>query len=351
MYRIGEILEQALLLHDCVVLPTIGAFIVEHTPPLYDEALNVITPAGQRISFNAALVSRDGILDTLYAQTLGLSVRRARLVVDSDVTVIRHHLYETGSLTLGTSIGTITLQESGELLFLPTQEQKGLRSIHSYGLYPQGCLLPVVKLSTSIETESIRQKPADRKYWTIRVNRTATNWAAAVVICLLCLLPIGSDRQTDRYSAGFVPYGWLDDSARVTEEVAQPSETKAELTENNSSVEVEHSLEAATESLQSVVKASTTPQLLLTHAEAAERGSHVVVVAVFKSKSRAQQFIDEAIAGDRLVAGETLQVVQESSRCLVIAGGICSSQEQAGELRQRISSQSESFSGAWVYAL
>ena len=203
----------------------------------------------------------------------------------------------------------------------------------------------MVKLSTSIETESIRQKPADRKYWTIRVNRTATNWAAAVVICLLCLLPIGSDRQTDRYSAGFVPYGWLDDSARVTEEVAQPSETKAELIENNSSVE------AATESSQSVVKASTTPQLLLTHAEAAERGSHVVVVAVFKSKSRAQQFIDEAIAGDRLVAGETLQVVQESSRCLVIAGGICSSQEQAGELRQRISSQSESFSGAWVYEL
>ena len=251
---------------------------MEHTPPLYDEALNVITPAGQRISFNAALVSRDGILDTLYAQTLGLSVRRARLVVDSDVTVIRHHLYETGSLTLGTSIGTITLQESGELLSLPTQEQKGLRSIHSYGLYPQGCLLPVVKLSTSIETESIRQKPADRKYWTIRVNRTATNWAAAVVICLLCLLPIGSDRQTDRYSAGFVPYGWLDDSARVTEEVAQPSETKAELTENNSSVE------ATTESSQSVVKASTTPQLLLTHAEAAERGSHVVVVAVFITK-------------------------------------------------------------------
>ena len=57
MYRIGDILEQALLLHDCVVLPTIGAFIVEQTPPLYDKDLNVITPAGQRISFNASLVA------------------------------------------------------------------------------------------------------------------------------------------------------------------------------------------------------------------------------------------------------------------------------------------------------
>ncbi len=76
MYRIGDILEQALLLHDCVVLPTIGAFIVEQTPPLYDKDLNVITPAGQRISFNASLVDRDGILDSCYARTLGLSVRR-----------------------------------------------------------------------------------------------------------------------------------------------------------------------------------------------------------------------------------------------------------------------------------
>ena len=99
---------------------------MEQTPPLYDKDLNVITPAGQRISFNASLVDRDGILDSCYARTLGLSVRRARLVVDSDVTVIRHQLYQSGSLTIGSNLGTLTLQESGELLFTPVQERQGL---------------------------------------------------------------------------------------------------------------------------------------------------------------------------------------------------------------------------------
>ena len=314
MYRIGDILEQALLLHDCVVLPTIGAFIVEQTPPLYDKDLNVITPAGQRISFNASLVDRDGILDSCYARTLGLSVRRARLVVDSDVTVIRHQLYQSGILTIGSNLGTLTLQESGELLFTPVQERQGLRSIHSYGLYPQSCLLPAVSPVEHTTTEPASEVKSDRKYWTIRINRTAANWAAAGAICLLCLLPISSDSNPDRYSAGFVPYGWLDESSVVTPEHA------------------------------------TSSSLVITHDEALQQGSHAVVVGVFKGPKRAERFIEEVTANQTQTEAVSLQIVQESSRCLVIAG-ISSSEERANELRRAVSTLSDSFAGAWIYAL
>ncbi|WP_308558534.1 sporulation protein [uncultured Porphyromonas sp.] len=340
MYRIGDILEQALLLHDCVVLPTIGAFIVEQTPPLYDKDLNVITPAGQRISFNASLVDRDGILDSCYARTLGLSVRRARLVVDSDVTVIRHQLYQSGSLTIGSNLGTLTLQESGELLFTPVQERQGLRSIHSYGLYPQSCLLPAVAPVDHVATEPASETKSDRKYWTIRINRTAANWAAAGAICFLCLLPISSDSNPDRYSAGFVPYGWLDEASVVTleQKQAKPSialAPKAETQEEIVSTTPEH---------------ATSSSLVITHDEALQQGSHAVVVGVFKGPKRAEQFIEEAAADQTQAEGISLQIIQESSRCLVIAG-ISSSEERAGELRRSVSALSDSFAGAWIYAL
>ena len=340
MYRIGDILEQALLLHDCVVLPTIGAFIVEQTPPLYDKDLNVITPAGQRISFNASLVDRDGILDSCYARTLGLSVRRARLVVDSDVTVIRHQLYQSGSLTIGSNLGTLTLQESGELLFTPVQERQGLRSIHSYGLYPQSCLLPAVTPVDHVATEPASETKSDRKYWTIRINRTAANWAAAGAICFLCLLPISSDSNPDRYSAGFVPYGWLDEASVVTPEQKQAKPSialapKAETQEEIVSTTPEH---------------ATSSSLVITHDEALQQGSHAVVVGVFKGPKRAEQFIAEAAADQTQAEGLSLQIIQESSRCLVIAG-ISSSEERAGELRRSVSALSDSFAGAWIYAL
>lgn len=340
MYRIGDILEQALLLHDCVVLPTIGAFIVEQTPPLYDKDLNVITPAGQRISFNASLVDRDGILDSCYARTLGLSVRRARLVVDSDVTVIRHQLYQSGSLTIGSNLGTLTLQESGELLFTPVQERQGLRSIHSYGLYPQSCLLPAVTPVDHVATEPACETKSDRKYWTIRINRTAANWAAAGAICFLCLLPISSDSNPDRYSAGFVPYGWLDEASVVTPEQKQAKPSialapKAETQEEIVSTTPEH---------------ATSSSLVITHDEALQQGSHAVVVGVFKGPKRAEQFIEEAAADQTQAEGISLQIIQESSRCLVIAG-ISSSEERAGELRRSVSALSDSFAGAWIYAL
>lgn len=340
MYRIGDILEQALLLHDCVVLPTIGAFIVEQTPPLYDKDLNVITPAGQRISFNASLVDRDGILDSCYARTLGLSVRRARLVVDSDVTVIRHQLYQSGSLTIGSNLGTLTLQESGELLFTPVQERQGLRSIHSYGLYPQSCLLPAVAPVDHTATEPASETKSDRKYWTVRINRTAANWAAAGAICFLCLLPISSDSNPDRYSAGFVPYGWLDETSVVTPEQKQAKPSialapKAETQEEIVSATPEH---------------ATSSSLVITHDEALQQGSHAVVIGVFKGPKRAERFIEEVTADQTQTEGVSLQIVQESSRCLVIAG-ISSSEERAGELRRSVSALSDSFAGAWVYAL
>ena len=340
MYRIGDILEQALLLHDCVVLPTIGAFIVEQTPPLYDKDLKVITPAGQRISFNASLVDRDGILDSCYARTLGLSVRRARLVVDSDVTVIRHQLYQSGSLTIGSNLGTLTLQESGELLFTPVQERQGLRSIHSYGLYPQSCLLPAVAPVDHTATEPASETKSDRKYWTVRINRTAANWAAAGAICFLCLLPISSDSNPDRYSAGFVPYGWLDEASVVTPEQKQAKPSialapKAETQEEIVSATPEH---------------ATSSSLVITHDEALQQGSHAVVVGVFKGPKRAERFIEEVTADQTQTAGVSLQIVQESSRCLVIAG-ISSSEERAGELRRSVSALSDSFAGAWIYAL
>ena len=344
MYRIGDILEQALLLHDCVVLPTIGAFIVEQTPPLYDKDLNVITPAGQRISFNASLVDRDGILDSCYARTLGLSVRRARLVVDSDVTVIRHQLYQSGSLTIGSNLGTLTLQESGELLFTPVQERQGLRSIHSYGLYPQSCLLPAVAPVDHVATEPASETKSDRKYWTIRINRTAANWAAAGAICFLCLLPISSDSNPDRYSAGFVPYGWLDEASVVTPEQKKASSGDATIVTQPNKATTE------AESTSTTSEHAASSSLLITHDEALQQGSHAVVVGVFKGPKRAERFIEEVTADQTQTEGVSLQIVQESSRCLVIAG-ISSSEERAGELRRSVSALSDSFAGAWVYAL
>lgn len=313
---------------------------MEQTPPLYDKDLNVITPAGQRISFNASLIDRDGILDSCYARTLGLSVRRARLVVDSDVTVIRHQLYQSGSLTIGSNLGTLTLQESGELLFTPVQERQGLRSIHSYGLYPQSCLLPAVAPVDHVATEPASETKSDRKYWTIRINRTAANWAAAGAICFLCLLPISSDSNPDRYSAGFVPYGWLDEASVVTPEQKQAKPSialapKAETQEEIVSTTPEHAASSS---------------LVISHDEALLQGSHAVVVGVFKGPKRAEQFIEEAAADQTQTEGISLQIIQESSRCLVIAG-ISSSEERAGELRRSVSALSDSFAGAWIYAL
>ena len=201
-------------------------------------------------------------------------------------------------------------------------------------------MLPAVAPVDHVATEPASETKSDRKYWTIRINRTAANWAAAGAICFLCLLPISSDSNPDRYSAGFVPYGWLDEASVVTPEQKQAKPSialapKAETQEEIVSTTPEHAASSS---------------LVISHDEALLQGSHAVVVGVFKGPKRAEQFIEEAAADQTQAEGISLQIIQESSRCLVIAG-ISSSEERAGELRRSVSALSDSFAGAWIYAL
>lgn len=326
MYRIGDILEQALLVHQCVVLPSIGAFIVEQTPAEYDEVLNQIIPEGQRVSFNADLSERDGILDSYYARLMGLSARRARLVVDTDIATLRQEIYRFGSVSLSEGIGVLSLQDNGELLFTPSCGLVAFRSIQSYGLYPQSSMVTMTTASADRTQASDSQRSEgrkDSKYWTLRINRTATNWAAAIAVCILCLIPVSSDRSTDRYSAGFVPDMWH--SA-----VSSSSDESASLIDETVS--------------NNTVSNSVAPQ-----AKPAEIPTHTVVLAVFKSKNRASHFVEEHV-GDVSEADAALYVLDEGSRCLVVSGK-CYSEDQARELRAKIAARTPAFKDAWVYKL
>lgn len=326
-------LEQALLIYPCVVLPTIGAFVVEHTPPMYDKALNLITPSGSEVSFHADLTERDGILDSYYARLMGLSVRRARVIVDQDAAVLRQDLYQAGSISFAT-LGRLSIQEGGGLLFVPDKE--GFISTHSYGLFPQPCLLPSVAAVKPAGAEKADKRPvrSDNRYWTLRINRTAANWVAAIAVCILCLLPVSSDSYKERYSAGFVPFAWMDGNAGA--QSSAPLVVKEACSEREGG-HLSPDVPAPTEAV------------LLDRDAAGKKASHLVVAAVFKTKHRAEQCIDayRASLPDSVPA---FSLVDDRGRFLVVAG-MADSEEEAHSMRRETARLGGELANAWVYAL
>lgn len=202
MYRVIDLLEQALRTHECIVLPGIGAFLREFVYARYDEQQNMLYPASEQIHFNESLNTRDGLLDQEYAKLFAISMRRARLMVDEDIALLRKDLFRLGCLSFG-SLGVLEVTEDGSFLFSPSAREQGKLTAYSYGLYPQMFLISPSKKDQSSDPTRAPLTKTDELFFHFRVRKSVARWSAAAAIFLLCLIPVTTDPVGDRYSAGF----------------------------------------------------------------------------------------------------------------------------------------------------
>ena len=94
--RIAEQISYLLLRHEYVVVPQLGGFIREKLPANYDPTKRLAYPPSAELHFNQALIHSDGLLEGRYAELLGLSLRRARLVLEEEVRQLRLSLIKQG---------------------------------------------------------------------------------------------------------------------------------------------------------------------------------------------------------------------------------------------------------------
>ncbi len=212
MNRLEAHLNRCLHLHTCVLLPGIGAFVCEQIAARYDASANLAYPPHEEMRFNAALTHHDGILEESYAQSYGISHRRARVMLDEDIRLLRAELLHNASVKLD-KIGSLSLNEEGKLQFAPTLESDYV-SI-AYGLVP--CSLPFLNQSAQIEQieqttlpESVATLPLprnrDKRYLYFKLSKRSTAIAAAVVVALvLSVLPFRQVSAPEHFSASFVP--------------------------------------------------------------------------------------------------------------------------------------------------
>ena len=84
-YRLAEQITFLLLRHHYVVVPQLGGFIREVLPASYNADKAIAYPPSAELHFNQELTHSDGLLEERYALLLGLSLRRARLVLEEEV--------------------------------------------------------------------------------------------------------------------------------------------------------------------------------------------------------------------------------------------------------------------------
>lgn len=219
MLRIVAHIEQLLLVHDCIIIPGFGGFVLQSIPAMYAPGEHLFSPMRKEIVFNRTLQHNDGLLTESYMQRYQTDYSTAQTMLEEDVNTLQAQLGEEKQLSLG-AIGRFTVGQEGQLVFEPGRVHTF--SLDSYGL-PSFHFPTLQALETAAREEALllagKKKKKDTLYVPVNLNfvRAAVATAAAVAFFLLVSTPVKEVRPS-AYTASFIP----------SEMVVYPSSAPAE---------------------------------------------------------------------------------------------------------------------------
>lgn len=327
MNRLSNSLDTLLAFHECVIIPSFGAIMKHYIAPHYRREEGVVYPGEETLHFNKELRERDGLLDTLYAKNYGLSIRRARLMVDQDVEELQRALSHSGNATIS-HVGKFQLIENGAIDFFPDKTNLKTASGNAYGLVP--IVLPFVKKrdkALAQNTPSVRNiapiQMEDERYFHLRLSKKAVSWAAAAVIILLCALPITTRPVSNYFSAGFVPSVQIVDPINTTKE------------SNENSLPIASSVEEQAIEEKVILSEMTTTT---------SSGDYLVVIGSFRTEEKTRSFIS---ACKDASFSSTIGFVQKGNKKMIYAVRK-QSVEEAQQFIRSLCSSDPAYKEAWI---
>lgn len=285
MLRIVTHIERLLLVHDCVIVPKFGGFVLQVVPAVQQAEEHTFRPLRKEIGFNRTLQHNDGLLPESYMQMYAVDYRQAQLMLEEDVEDIKSTLLQYGKLSLGV-LGSFCVGEEGQMIFHPGETD--LFSAVSYGL-PVFHFPALAPLQMEREEEPLpvsKKKKKDTLYIPVsrRLIRVAMVSAAAVALFLLVSTPV-KDVNQEAYTASFVPAGVVAPKLVFSEPVlpdslVEETEKKQELSE-----------EVIAREMKKVVPVQAKKAVASKPVAVQPKKMYHIVIASFPTESQADEFI------------------------------------------------------------
>lgn len=164
--------------HDCVIMPSIGAFVANRVSAAFDPVSGRFMPPARTISFNPAITHDDGLLASSLSRRMKISFEQARERLEEESALMQRRLKAEGAVTIS-RVGTLYRHSDSRLDF---------RAECPWGIQlpTVSCLRPVEKPAIEIVCPSTAEQ--EKKVAVVRVPlhlRRMRAAAAAMVIFLV----------------------------------------------------------------------------------------------------------------------------------------------------------------------
>ena len=290
MLRIIEHIEQMLSVHDCVIIPGFGGFVLQVTPTWYNAEAHRFEPLHKELVFNETLQHNDGLLIESYRQSEATDYRSAYQLVQADVAELKALLERDGQVEMA-PIGVFRRGEEGQLIFEASRDTDWLNA-SMFGL-PAFTIEPLAEeLPVPMNVEKMEKRRADVYY--IPVNRRLVRWVAAAVVAIVVFLSASTSvEEVNRsaYTASFVPTEMLNANMQKDEPSPaepEPTSTKVEVTPR---AETKPAPVEKPKSETKVAKAPAPKREAAKTVEAAPQKRYYIVIASLASSEQAAQYM------------------------------------------------------------
>jgi nucleoid DNA-binding protein len=178
-------IETLLTEHDCVIVPGLGAFILNDVSAVWEENHQKLAAPHRVVYFNQTLHYDDGLLTETLRIAENITYRKAARHIAKAVTIWQQQLQELQQITIG-RLGTLTLNEKHQIEFLPASSFDFLPD--NIGIY-------------SVRVPSYRSHSTEERQLVLHLPHISKLMAAAAAILILFLfVPTGQFHSDDNYA-------------------------------------------------------------------------------------------------------------------------------------------------------
>lgn len=302
---LSDYIEQALVKHDCAIVPGLGGFVVQRESACILE--DKVLPPRSTVGFNPLLTHTDGQLATAIMRDKEIGYKEADALLNEWIAVWQREL-ETGNAVDMGKIGTLQRQPDGHIEFLPKE---------MYFLPDNLGLTPIFRHKKELD---IPRKQS--------VLLTYSRYVAACAAFALLLFAPNNTPTT------YVDYATLDPTIWTRKMVTAPAET------------VDTTF---TDSLQ-ITAATANPMTnemqteTITHMEKEEVCKfHLIVAALDKNSA------EKYCANLKKKGHEKAHVIPYKKGLYRIAIASYTQRKQAIEAMETLRNQDSCYAKAWVY--
>jgi len=316
-------LFQLLHVHECVVVPDFGAFVLRYYPAEWQQGTMMFRPPSRRVCFQSDLKQNDGILVHYVARKEGVPFREAERMIAAEVKNWNNLLSSGHSVSLP-GIGKIYRIKESSLEFFPELNSNFMRD--SYGLQ-------IIRTEPVKVVENVLEvAPVEAKVLQV----VSTNWSRKILRVAAITLPLFIALQITSTSVDRIDVASKSEASMSSFVVdldkyrAAPEKESLQLTESDFTESVDEVVDIVDEDIDEVSSLTTNQKF-------------EIVVGAFSIRANADRH-----AENLKQKGVNAYVLSDNERLIRVSVGSYNSQAEAEVALVNIRKNIEH--GAWVLA-